>query len=47
MNVHLNLASSPTGVAIPYPFESKSLPTFMVLQGSRSFRYSFTLDSSK
>ncbi len=39
--------SEPNGVAIPYPFESKLLPTFIVSHGARSFKYSFTTDSNR
>lgn len=41
------LSSESTGVAIPYPFESRLEPTFMVLHGFWLFMYSLVVDSTR
>ena len=39
-----SVREEPSRVAIPYPFESSSEPTFIVSQGDRSLTYSLFVD---
>ena len=47
MKMNPYLIGDPKGVAMPKPFASRFLPTFIVSHGCRSFVYSFFGDSMR